>query len=42
MGSLGAARVDWLQWVRGIGGLFAGLVLLSSLFVIGATLAGYR
>ena len=42
MGSLGAARVDWLYWVRGIGWLFAGLVLLSSLFVIGATLAGYR
>ena len=41
MGSLGAARVDWLHWVRGIAGLFAGLVLLSSLFVIGAALGGF-
>jgi uncharacterized ion transporter superfamily protein YfcC len=41
MGSLGAARVEWLHWVRGIGALFAGLVLLSSGFVIGAALGGF-
>jgi uncharacterized ion transporter superfamily protein YfcC len=41
MGSLGAAGVDWLHWVRRVGGLFAGLVLLSSLFVIGAALGGF-
>jgi uncharacterized ion transporter superfamily protein YfcC len=41
MGSLGAARVEWLHWVRGIAGLFLGLVLLSSLFVIGAALGGF-
>jgi len=41
MGSLGAARVEWLDWVRGIAWFFGGLFLLSSLFVIGATLAGF-
>ena len=41
MGALGAARVEWLSWVRAIGGFFAGLVVLASLFVIGASLAGF-
>ena len=41
MGALGAARLDWLVWVRAIVWFFAGLVVLASLFVIGASLAGF-
>lgn len=41
MGCLGAARVEWLAWVRAIGWFFAGLFGLASLFVIGASLAGF-
>ena len=41
MGALGAARVEWLTWVRAIAWFFAGLAALASLFVIAAALAGY-
>ena len=41
MGALGAARVEWLTWIRAIGGFCAGLAVLASLFVIGASLAGF-
>ena len=41
MGALGAARVEWLAWVRAIGSFAAGLAVLASLFVIGASLAGF-
>ena len=41
MGCLGAARLDWLEWVRAIAWFFAGLIGLASLFVIGASLAGF-
>lgn len=41
MGALGAARLDWLVWVRAIGWFFAALMGLASLFVIGASLAGF-
>lgn len=41
MGCLGAARLEWLHWVRNTIGLFAGLWVLGSAFVIGATLSGY-
>jgi uncharacterized ion transporter superfamily protein YfcC len=41
MGALGAARVEWLTWVRAIAWFFAGLALLASVFVIAATLAGF-
>jgi uncharacterized ion transporter superfamily protein YfcC len=41
MGCLGAARLDWLVWIRAIGLFFAGLVAMASLFVIGASLAGF-
>lgn len=41
MGALGAARVEWLAWVRAIAGFFAGLAVLASLFVVGAALSGF-
>lgn len=41
MGALGAARLDWLIWVRAIGWFFAALMVLASLFVIAASLAGF-
>lgn len=41
MGALGAARLDWLIWARAAIGFLGGLVLLASVFVIAATLAGY-
>lgn len=41
MGALGAARVEWLTWVRAIAWFFVGLATLASLFVIAAVLAGY-
>jgi uncharacterized ion transporter superfamily protein YfcC len=41
MGALGAARVEWLTWVRAIGWFFAGLAALASIFVIAAVLAGF-
>ena len=41
MGALGAARVEWLTWVRAIGWFFAGLATLASIFVIAAVLAGF-
>ena len=41
MGCLGAARLEWLTWVRAIGLFFGGLFVLASLFVIGASLAGF-
>jgi uncharacterized ion transporter superfamily protein YfcC len=41
MGALGAARVEWLSWVRAIAWFFGGLALLASVFVIIATLAGF-
>jgi uncharacterized ion transporter superfamily protein YfcC len=41
MGALGAARVEWLSWVRAIAWFFAGLAVLASTFVIAAALAGF-
>ena len=41
MGALGAARVEWLDWVRAIAWFFAGLAALASVFVIAASLAGF-
>ena len=41
MGALGAARVEWLVWVRAIAWFFAGLAALASVFVIAASLAGF-
>jgi len=41
MGALGAARVEWLTWVRAIAWFFAGLAALASIFVIAAVLAGF-
>jgi uncharacterized ion transporter superfamily protein YfcC len=41
MGALGAARLNWLVWVRATASFFAGLALLASLFVIAASLAGF-
>jgi uncharacterized ion transporter superfamily protein YfcC len=41
MGCLGAAKLDWLVWVRAIAWFFAGLVGLASLFVVGASMAGF-
>jgi uncharacterized ion transporter superfamily protein YfcC len=41
MGALGAARLNWLVWVRATAPFFAGLALLASLFVIAASLAGF-
>ena len=42
MGCLGAARLDWLQWVRSLSGFFLGLFALASLFVVLATVYGYN
>jgi len=41
MGALGAARVEWLTWVRAIAWFLAGLGALASVFVIAASLAGF-
>ena len=41
MGALGAARVEWLTWVRAIAWFMAGLGVLASVFVIAASLAGF-
>jgi uncharacterized ion transporter superfamily protein YfcC len=41
MGCLGAARLDWLQWVRAVIKLYLFLFLLGSLFVIAAVVTGY-
>jgi len=41
MGSLGAARLEWLTWVRATAWFFGGLILLSSIFVIAASIAGF-
>ena len=38
---LGAAKMDWLTWVRAIAAFFLGLMALASLFVIGASLLGF-
>jgi uncharacterized ion transporter superfamily protein YfcC len=42
MGCLGAARLDWLQWLRTARWFFLGLALLASLFVVLATVFGYH
>jgi len=42
MGCLGAARLDWLQWVRIARGFFLGLFVLASVFVLAASLLGYH
>ncbi len=42
MGCLGAARVDWLPWIRAIWRFYLLLFALASAFVIGATLSGYQ
>lgn len=41
MGCLGAARLDWLQWVRTVSLFFLGLFMLGSLFVVLASVYGY-
>ncbi|MGB5291500.1 MAG: putative basic amino acid antiporter YfcC [Lysobacterales bacterium] len=41
MGSLGAARLEWLTWIRATVWFFIGLVLLASIFVIAASVAGF-
>ena len=41
MGCLGAARVEWLRWVRVMLPFFGVLAVLASGFVIAASLAGY-
>ncbi len=41
MGCLGAARIEWLHWVRVMLPFFGVLVLLASGFVIAASLSGY-
>jgi uncharacterized ion transporter superfamily protein YfcC len=41
MGCLGAARLDWLEWMRVALRFFLGLFALASLFVILASLCGY-
>ena len=42
MGCLGAARLDWLQWLRTARWFFLGLAVLASLFVVLATVLGYH
>ena len=42
MGCLGAARLDWLQWVRVARGFFLALFILASVFVLAASLSGYH
>ncbi|WP_246139757.1 putative basic amino acid antiporter YfcC [Parahaliea aestuarii] len=42
MASLGAARLDWALWLRASAGLFLGLWLLASVFVVVAVLIGYQ
>jgi len=41
MACLGAAKVEWLTWVRAIAAFFLALMALASLFVIGASLLGF-
>lgn len=41
MGCLGAARVDWMQWLQMLKTFCLGLFGLASAFVITATLIGY-
>lgn len=41
MGCLGAARLDWLIWVRAIAWFFASLAIFASAFVIAASIAGF-
>lgn len=42
MGCLGAARLEWLAWVRATGWFAAGLIVLASVFVVAASLAGFK
>jgi uncharacterized ion transporter superfamily protein YfcC len=42
MGCLGAAGVDWLHWLRAMLRFLLLLFAVASLFVIAATLGGYR
>jgi len=42
MGCLGAARLEWSRWMRVAAPFGAGLLLLASVFVVGAALAGFR
>ncbi len=41
MGCLGAARLDWLEWIRVSIRFFLGLFALASLFIILASVYGY-
>lgn len=41
MAALGAARVEWLAWIRAIAWFCAGLAALASAFVIAAVLIGF-
>ena len=42
MGCLGAARLDWLQWLRAARGFLLGLLLLASTVVVLAAIFGYH
>lgn len=42
MGCLGAAKIEWIRWVRFAAGFFLLLFALASLFVVAAALGGYR
>ncbi|KZX53399.1 hypothetical protein A3709_09720 [Halioglobus sp. HI00S01] len=42
MGCLGAAKLDWLDWVRAVARLYGWLLLPASVSVIGAVLFGYQ
>lgn len=41
MGCLGAARLDWLEWMRVATRFFIGLFTLASLFIVLASIYGY-
>lgn len=42
MGCLGAARLEWMDWLRAVFRLYVGLFLLGSLFVVSAVAIGYQ
>ena len=42
MGCLGAARLDWLQWLRAARGFLLGLLALASTVVVLAAIFGYH
>jgi len=42
MGCLGAARLDWIEWLRVVLRLYIALFALASLFVMAAAVLGYQ